>query len=170
MTEAAQGGSQGRNGWPLCSGSCRHCNRRRRHLAGRPWPPPGSGWPPWPLGTAGISSWRARNSGTGGCPNGPAGPTCVPPPPGALLQCPGLLQQGLLDQHPPSLPAFGRDALGPQWTCHKFGPVELKGPQAADPPLQGKCVLSSPPPRAPAAHPARRKPFIPISPRKTPPQ
>ena len=37
---------------------------------------------------------------------------------GALLQLPGLLQQGLLrmDQHPPSFPAFSRDALGPQWT------------------------------------------------------
>ena len=55
--------------------------------------------------------------------------------PGALLQCPGLLQQGFLemDQHPPSLPAFGRDALGPQWTCHTFGPVELEGPQVVDP-------------------------------------
>ena len=55
--------------------------------------------------------------------------------PGALLQCPGLLQQGFLgmDQHPPSPPAFGRDALGPQWTCHTFGTVELEGPQAVDP-------------------------------------
>ena len=37
---------------------------------------------------------------------------------GALLQRSGLLQQGFLgmDQHPPSLPVFGRDALGPQRT------------------------------------------------------
>ena len=55
--------------------------------------------------------------------------------PGALLQGPGLLQQGFLrmDQHPLSLPAFGRDALGPQWTGHAFGAVELESPQAVDP-------------------------------------
>ena len=55
---------------------------------------------------------------------------------GALLQRPGLLQQGFLgmDQHPPSLPALGRDALGPQWTCPTFGPVELEGLQAVDQP------------------------------------
>ena len=35
-----------------------------------------------------------------------------------------------MDQHPPSLPAFGRDALGPQWTYPTFGPVELEGLQA----------------------------------------
>ena len=57
--------------------------------------------------------------------------------PGALLQGPGLLQQGFLgmDQHPPSLPAFGRDALGAQWTGHTFGPVELEGPEVVNPSL-----------------------------------
>ena len=64
-----------------------------------------------------------------------------PPPPViakglTLLQLPGLLQQGLLgmDQHPPSFPAFSRDALGPQWTCPAYRPVELVGPQAVGPP------------------------------------
>ena len=55
--------------------------------------------------------------------------------PGALLQRTGLLQESLLgmDQHPPSLPALGRDALRPQGTCHTFGPVELEGLQVVDP-------------------------------------
>ena len=39
-----------------------------------------------------------------------------------------------MDQHPPSLPALGCDALGPQWTCPAFGPVELEGLQAVYPP------------------------------------
>ena len=48
------------------------------------------------------------------------------------MQRPGLLQQGFLrmDQHPPSLPAFGRDALGPQWTCPTFGPIKLESLQS----------------------------------------
>ena len=37
-----------------------------------------------------------------------------------------------MDQHPPSLPAFGCDALRAQWTGPTFGPVELEGPQAVD--------------------------------------
>ena len=51
---------------------------------------------------------------------------------GALLQCSGLLQQGFLgmDQHPSTLPAFGRDALGAQWTYPTYRPVELEGLQA----------------------------------------
>ena len=53
---------------------------------------------------------------------------------GALLQRSGLLQQGFLgmDQHPPSLPAVGRDALGAQWTYPTFGPVELESLQSVD--------------------------------------
>ena len=45
---------------------------------------------------------------------------------GALLQRPGLLQRGFLgkDQHPPFPPAFGPDALGPQWTYSTHRPVE----------------------------------------------
>ena len=55
---------------------------------------------------------------------------------GALLQRPCLLQEAFLgmDQHPPSLPALGCDALGPQWTCPTFGPVELEGLPAVYPP------------------------------------
>ena len=53
---------------------------------------------------------------------------------GALLQGPGLLQHAFLgmDQHPSSLPAFGHDAPGPQWTYPTFGPVELEGLQSMD--------------------------------------
>ena len=55
---------------------------------------------------------------------------------GALLQRSGLQQQDSLrmDQHPPSLPAFGRDALGPQWTYPTYRLIELKGLQAVDSP------------------------------------
>ena len=51
---------------------------------------------------------------------------------GALLQRSGLLQQGFLgmDQHPPSLPAFGCDALGPQRTYPTYRRVELESLQA----------------------------------------
>ena len=54
----------------------------------------------------------------------------------ALLQRSGLLQQGFLgmDQHPPPPAPLGCDALGSQWTCPTFGPVELEGLQAVDPP------------------------------------
>ena len=54
----------------------------------------------------------------------------------ALLQRPALLQQGFLgmDHHPPPPAPLGCDALGPQWTCPTFGPVELEGLQAVDPP------------------------------------
>ena len=53
---------------------------------------------------------------------------------GALLQGPGLLQQGFLgmDQHPPSLPALGRDALGAQRTYPTYRPVELESLQSVD--------------------------------------
>ena len=53
---------------------------------------------------------------------------------GALLQGPGLLQQAFLgmDQHPPSLPALGRDALGAQWTYPTYRPVELESLQSVD--------------------------------------
>ena len=37
-----------------------------------------------------------------------------------------------MDQHPPSLPAFGRDAPGPQWTYPTHRPVELEGLQSID--------------------------------------
>ena len=49
-----------------------------------------------------------------------------------MLQGPGLLHQAFLgmDLHPPSLPALGRDALGPQWTGPTFGPVELESLQS----------------------------------------
>ena len=55
---------------------------------------------------------------------------------GALLQGPGLLQQGFLgmDLHPPSLPAFGRDALGPQWTYPTYRPIKLEGLQSVSAP------------------------------------
>ena len=51
---------------------------------------------------------------------------------GALLQGPGLLQHAFLgmDQHPPSLPAWGRDALGPQWTYPTYRPIELESLQS----------------------------------------
>ena len=51
-----------------------------------------------------------------------------------------LLQQSFLgmDQHPPSLPAFGRDALGPQCTYPTYRPVELEGLQAVGAP----CAIS----------------------------
>ena len=66
---------------------------------------------------------------------------------GALLQRPCLLQEAFLgmDQHPPSLPALGCDALGPQWTYSTYRPVELEG-------------LSSgiPAPRHPSAFPLAR--------------
>ena len=35
-----------------------------------------------------------------------------------------------MDQHPPSLPALGSDALGAQWTYPTYRPVELEGLQA----------------------------------------
>ena len=38
-----------------------------------------------------------------------------------------------MDQHPPSFPAFSRDALRPQWTGSTYRPVELEGLQAVDP-------------------------------------
>ena len=43
-----------------------------------------------------------------------------------------------MDQHPPSLPALGCDALGPQWTGPAFGPVELEDLQAVYPLNPGK--------------------------------
>ena len=53
-----------------------------------------------------------------------------------MLCCKALasLQQGFLmmDQHPSSLPAFGHDAPGPQWTYTTFGPVELEGLESMD--------------------------------------
>ena len=53
---------------------------------------------------------------------------------GALLQGPGLLQHAFLgmDQHPPSLPALGRDALGAQRTYPTYRPVELESLQSID--------------------------------------
>ena len=35
-----------------------------------------------------------------------------------------------MDLHPPSRPAFGRDALGPQWTYPTYRPTKLEGLQA----------------------------------------
>ena len=53
---------------------------------------------------------------------------------GALLQGPGLLQHAFLgmDQHPSTLPALGRDALGTQWTYPTYRPVELESLQSID--------------------------------------
>ena len=53
---------------------------------------------------------------------------------GALLQGPGLLQHAFLgmDQHPSTLPALGRDALGAQWTYPTYRPVELESLQSID--------------------------------------
>ena len=34
-----------------------------------------------------------------------------------------------MDQHPPSLPALGRDALGAEWTYPTYCPVELESLQ-----------------------------------------
>ena len=55
---------------------------------------------------------------------------------GALLQGPGLLQHAFLgmDQHPSTLPALGRDALGTQWTYPTYRPVELESLQSIDTP------------------------------------
>ena len=52
----------------------------------------------------------------------------------ALLQRLGLQQQDSLgmDLHPPSLPALGRDALGPQRTYPTYRPVELESLQSVD--------------------------------------
>ena len=47
-----------------------------------------------------------------------------------------------MDQHPPSLPALGCDALGPQWTCPAFGPVELGRPASGVPAPRGIRPLS----------------------------
>ena len=52
----------------------------------------------------------------------------------ALLQRSGLLQEGFLrmDLHPPSLPAFGRDAFGPQRTYPTYRPIKLESLQSID--------------------------------------
>ena len=53
---------------------------------------------------------------------------------GALLQGPGLLQHAFLgmDQHPATLPALGRDALGAERTYPTYRPVELESLQSVD--------------------------------------
>ena len=53
---------------------------------------------------------------------------------GALLQGSGLLQHAFLgmDQHPSTLPALGRDALGAQRTYPTYRPVELESLQSVD--------------------------------------
>ena len=79
---AARGRSQVRNGWSRHGGRCRRWNRRRCWPGGRPWRPPGSGWPPWLPDTAGTWFSHGRSSGTGGFPVGPATPAGAPPPRG----------------------------------------------------------------------------------------